>query len=103
MKIVVMKQRAWIMKGLFIIIISFVSLFSFAQDPTDSLPGDPGAFSVYTIQNLSFGLVDLSFQLGYIVAHFINSKAKFFYLAVVFVNLLFSLVNRLACALGGVP
>lgn len=26
-----------------------------AQDPTDSLPGDPGAIYVYTYQNLSFG------------------------------------------------
>ncbi len=26
-----------------------------AQDPTDSLPGDPGAIYVYTYQNLKFG------------------------------------------------
>lgn len=26
-----------------------------AQDPTDSLPGDPGAIYVYTYQNLQFG------------------------------------------------
>ena len=28
---------------------------SFAQNPTDSLPGDPGALAVYNVQNLSFG------------------------------------------------
>lgn len=33
----------------------FISIFSFAQTPTDSLPGDPGALTVYNIQNLSFG------------------------------------------------
>lgn len=55
MKTTGMKQRAWIMKGFFTILISMVSFFVFAQDPTDSLPGDPGAFSVYTVQNLSFG------------------------------------------------
>jgi hypothetical protein len=26
-----------------------------AQDPTDSLPGDPGAITVYTYQNMKFG------------------------------------------------
>lgn len=44
-----------VIKILCLALSSFVSLYSFAQNPTDSLPGDPGAFSVYSIQNLSFG------------------------------------------------
>lgn len=32
-----------------------LSYFTQAQNPTDSLPGDPGALSVYTVQNMSFG------------------------------------------------
>ena len=32
-----------------------MSLVTYAQDPTDSLPGDPGAIYVYTYQNLKFG------------------------------------------------
>lgn len=33
-----------------------ISNIGFSQvNPTDSLPGDPGAMSVYTVQNLSFG------------------------------------------------
>ncbi len=36
--------------------LGFVSMFAAAQgNPTDSLPGDPGALSVYTVQNMSFG------------------------------------------------
>lgn len=46
-------------KGFFKIIMLF-SAIAFcsdvkAQDPTDSLPGDPGAIYVYTYQNLQFG------------------------------------------------
>ena len=33
-----------------------VSLNSYAQTtPTDTLPGDPGALSIYTVQNIHFG------------------------------------------------
>ncbi len=35
--------------------ISSMSLAVYAQDPTDSLPGDPGGIYVYTSQNLKFG------------------------------------------------
>lgn len=40
-------------KTLLLTALGFMSVASFAQ--TDSLPGDPGALTVYTIQNLSFG------------------------------------------------
>ena len=44
------------MKLLLITLFLWVSFFSFAQiNPTDSLPPDPGAITVYTIQNMSFG------------------------------------------------
>ena len=32
-----------------------ITMLSFAQNPTDSLPGDPGAIYVFTTQNLKFG------------------------------------------------
>jgi len=47
-------KRQWLMKTLFVILISFTSVFCFGQ-PTDSLPGDPGGISVYPVQNMSFG------------------------------------------------
>lgn len=50
-----MKTKQWITKLVVIVLLCFVSIVSFAQDPTDSLPGDPGQISVYTIQNMSFG------------------------------------------------
>lgn len=50
-----MKTKRWIIKPLLAIALSFISIISFAQTPTDSLPGDPGAITVYTVQNMSFG------------------------------------------------
>jgi hypothetical protein len=50
-----MKKWQNIIKILMIITLLSKSLLSFAQVPTDSLPGDPGAISVYTVQNMSFG------------------------------------------------
>ncbi len=50
-----MKNRQSIKKYGFLLFLSGMSFLCFAQNPTDSLPGDPGALSVYTIQNLSFG------------------------------------------------
>lgn len=49
-----MKRRALI-RFLFVNALAFTSLFSHAQTPTDTLPGDPGGLYVYTIQNLAFG------------------------------------------------
>lgn len=43
------------MRLTFFAILSVATVNSFAQVPTDSLPKDPAALSVYTIQNLSFG------------------------------------------------
>ncbi|MEJ7738950.1 MAG: DUF4402 domain-containing protein [Chitinophagaceae bacterium] len=49
------KQHAWITKLLFVVLLSLVSFCSFAQTPTDPLPGDPGSITVFTIQHMSFG------------------------------------------------
>jgi hypothetical protein len=51
-----MKNRHLILKSLLIVLLSGISMLSFAQtDPTDSLPDDPGAMSVTTVQNMKFG------------------------------------------------
>jgi len=53
------KQR--IIKALMIIGMSLAFHFAFAQgNPTDSLPGDPGALTVYTVQHMSFGAFSVS-------------------------------------------
>lgn len=56
MEAIVINKKQWIIKTLLVMVLGFISICSFAQiDPTDSIPGDPGALSVYTIQNMSFG------------------------------------------------
>lgn len=50
-----MKQRSGIIRWLLVMLMSSVSLATYAQVPTDSLPGDPGAIYVYTYQHLKFG------------------------------------------------
>jgi hypothetical protein len=62
-----MKQHATMTKMFLIISMSFLSLYTLAQDPTDSIPGDPGALSVYSIQNLSFGAFTLGSSGGTII------------------------------------
>ena len=49
-------MKQWIIKTILVMGLGFISNFSMAQiDPTDSLPGDPGGMTVYTVQNMSFG------------------------------------------------
>ena len=48
-------KNKWFIRIKMITVFTVVSLFCYAQTPTDLLPGDPGALSVFTIQNLSFG------------------------------------------------
>lgn len=48
-------QHPWINRALIIVALNFISFYCFSQTPTDTLPGDPGSISVYTIQNMSFG------------------------------------------------
>ena len=52
---VTMKIPLWIKKSLFVFLLGLLSFFAVAQNPTDSIPPDPGAMAVYTIQNMSFG------------------------------------------------
>jgi hypothetical protein len=54
MKKTIVNNRQRAIRSLLVILLPFVSTLCFAQNPTDSLPGDPAAISVYTIQNLSF-------------------------------------------------
>lgn len=56
MKPVSLKILKWKNEALLAIMLCFFSMVASAQgNPTDSLPGDPGALSVYTVQNLNFG------------------------------------------------
>ena len=49
------KIRRGIIKYIILLLAIAFSTDIKAQDPTDSLPGDPGAIHVYTYQNLQFG------------------------------------------------
>ena len=50
------KIKYKLIKSLLALAMALFCHFAFAQiDPTDSLPGDPGALTIYTVQNLSFG------------------------------------------------
>ena len=56
MKAILISIHTCYKAALLVIILGFVATGSFAQlDPTDSLPGDPGAINVRTVQNLRFG------------------------------------------------
>ena len=61
------KPRQWIKSSLLVLALGFISICSFAQDPSDTIPPDPGAMSVYTIQNLSFGAFSHSSTGGTII------------------------------------
>lgn len=50
-----MKKRENLKKYMVVIAFTFTSWYSFAQTPTDLLPGDPGGLYVFTTQNLAFG------------------------------------------------
>jgi hypothetical protein len=68
MEPVIIHRKQWIIKILLVTILGFVSFFSFAQtDPTDSLPGDPGGISVYTVQQMSFGAFSVGSTGGTII------------------------------------
>ena len=45
----------WFIRIKMVTVFTVLSLFCYAQMPTDSLPGDPANLSVYTIQQISFG------------------------------------------------
>lgn len=50
------KKERFQIKFMCVIALSFMSLLCCAQQlPTDTLPGDPGALSVYAVQNMNFG------------------------------------------------
>ena len=51
-----MNKKFGISKLVLIVMTCLLSSVANAQDPTDSLPGDPGAIYVYTYRNLQFGV-----------------------------------------------
>ena len=55
MQPIVINKRQLIIKTLLVTVLGLMSVLCFGQNPTDSIPGDPGAISVYTVQNMSFG------------------------------------------------
>jgi hypothetical protein len=51
-----MRNRVRNIRCLFMLLFSSMAVLSYGQGvPTDSLPGDPGALSVYNVQNMAFG------------------------------------------------
>ena len=50
-----MTKRQGIHIFLLIVVLNAIAFVSYGQDPTDSLPPDPGAISVYNYQNMNFG------------------------------------------------
>lgn len=68
MKALTAHKKSWVIKTMLLIATGFISLLSYAQgDPTDSLPGDPGALTVYTVQNMSFGAFSIGGTGGTII------------------------------------
>lgn len=56
MDVITINKKQCIIKTLLVVGLGFISIFSFGQtDPTDTIPGDPGGLTVYTVQNMSFG------------------------------------------------
>ena len=61
-------MKALLIKILLVVGLGFMCNAAFAQiDPTDSLPGDPGAITIYTVQNLSFGAFSIGNSGGTVV------------------------------------
>jgi hypothetical protein len=52
-----MKRKVTLTNKIILLIVAIAAfpVFSFAQNPTDSLPGDPGLVAIYNVQNMSFG------------------------------------------------
>ena len=61
-------MKALLFKIVLVIGLGFICNGAFAQiDPTDSLPGDPGALTIYTVQNMSFGAFSIGNSGGTVV------------------------------------
>ncbi len=50
-----MKKSKYRARSLFVALFTFIFFSTYAQNPGDELPPDPGAISVTTTQNMSFG------------------------------------------------
>jgi Domain of unknown function (DUF4402) len=68
MKTTVIHKKRWLIKIFLVIVLGFMCNSAFAQtDPTDSLPGDPGALTIYTVQNMSFGAFSIGNSGGSVI------------------------------------
>ncbi|HMK03338.1 MAG TPA: DUF4402 domain-containing protein [Ferruginibacter sp.] len=76
MKAIVIYKRHWAIKILLLIGLGFISATACAQiDPTDSIPGDPGAIIVYTVQNMSFGAFSIGSAGGTVIISTSGSRS----------------------------
>lgn len=61
-------MKALLIKIVLVVGLGFMCNGAFAQiDPTDSLPGDPGALRIYKVQNMSFGAFSVGNSGGTVV------------------------------------
>jgi hypothetical protein len=75
MQLTVINNKKWCLKIFLVTVLGCISIFSFAQgNPTDTIPGDPGGISVYTVQNISFGAFSIGSTGGTVIIS--NSGAR---------------------------
>lgn len=68
MHAIAINKKQWIISIFLVIVLGGISIFSFAQgNPTDTIPGDPGGISVYTVQNISFGAFSIGSTGGTVI------------------------------------
>lgn len=48
-------KHSLVKRSVVVIMMCFICFYAISQTPTDSLPGDPGSLTVYTLQNMAFG------------------------------------------------
>jgi hypothetical protein len=68
MQEIAINKKQGITRIFLVFILGNISIFSFAQgNPTDTIPGDPGGISVYTVQNISFGAFSIGSAGGTVI------------------------------------
>jgi hypothetical protein len=65
MKTFIIHIKHLFIKILLVIVLSFLSIYSFAQ--TDTIPPDPGAIIVYNVQDLNFGAFTIGSSGGTVI------------------------------------
>jgi hypothetical protein len=55
------RRQKWVERVLLLmVLLCALPALSYAQNPADSLPGDPAAIAIYTVQDMSFGAFSTS-------------------------------------------